>query len=140
MMLVPILLAWLAADLSQAPACANEPVEIKPPAFTHKVEPGYTPEARAKKIQGITKLSIQITPEGSTDQIGIVKSLDPGLDANAVEAVRQWKFRPATKAGKPVRVTAVVDVEFRMPTHPEIQPPADTKAAEVEEFWRYILP
>ena len=46
--------------------------------------------------------------------IDVIKSLDRGLDQNTVEAVRQWRFKPAEKDGKPVRVAATIEVNFRL--------------------------
>jgi TonB family protein len=43
-----------------------------------------------------------------------VKSLEPGLDKRAVEAAQQWSFEPATRNGKPVRVEATVEVNFKL--------------------------
>jgi len=37
-----------------------------------------------------------------------------GLDEKAIEAVQKWRFRPATKDGQPVSVSAIVDVGFRL--------------------------
>ena len=37
-----------------------------------------------------------------------------GLDQNAIKAVRQWKFAPALKDGKPVAVGATVEIRYRL--------------------------
>jgi TonB family protein len=47
------------------------------------------------------------------DSIQLVHSVDPRLDANAMEALAQWKFRPAEKRGEPVDLEAVVRIPFR---------------------------
>jgi periplasmic protein TonB len=44
----------------------------------------------------------------------VIKKLDPGLHGKAMEAVRSWKFEPATKDGKPVAVHLQVEVQFRL--------------------------
>jgi TonB family protein len=64
-----------------------------------------------------------VSPEGTATDVKIVKSLDKGLDENAVEAVRQWKFKPGLKAGKPVPVIAKVEINFRLLEKPP-EPPA----------------
>ena len=51
--------------------------------------------------------------DGSVDSIQLVQSVDPSLDANAMEALAQWKFRPAQKHGEPVELEAVVHIPFR---------------------------
>jgi hypothetical protein len=54
-------------------------------------------------------------PEESTrDSDSSAAGTDPGLDGKAMEAVRSWKFEPATKDGKPVAVHLQVEVQFRL--------------------------
>lgn len=44
----------------------------------------------------------------------IKESLGPGLDRKALEALQQWEFKPAMLKGKPVKVRAVVEINFRL--------------------------
>ncbi len=44
----------------------------------------------------------------------VVAPLDPGLDVQAIRAVEQWRFEPGKIEGKPVRVAANVEVNFRL--------------------------
>lgn len=87
---------------------------VTPPRLIHKVEPAYTEEARDAKIEGTVVLKVEITKEGRAENIVLKKSLDPGLDLNAIEALRQWRFEPGTIDGRPVRVLATVEVNFRL--------------------------
>lgn len=84
------------------------------PKLVHKVEPGYTDDARDRKIAGTVVLSTEIDKEGFTDKTVVTRGLDAGLDMMALEAVRQWHFAPATRDGKPVRVQAMIEVNFRL--------------------------
>ncbi len=59
-------------------------------------------------------LTITVTAEGKADNIEVVKSLDPGLDQKAVEAISQWTFQPGTKDGKAVAVLANIEINFRL--------------------------
>jgi TonB family protein len=52
--------------------------------------------------------------DGHAYDIKVVKSLEPSLDANAIEAVRKWKFEPATKDEKTVAVFMIVEVDYRL--------------------------
>ncbi len=84
------------------------------PELIRKVEPQYTEEARAAKYEGVVVVSVVIEPDGSADNIQVVKSLGMGLDEKAIEAVQQWQFKPGTKDGAPVPVQAVIEVNFRL--------------------------
>jgi len=84
------------------------------PVLLHKVEPQDAQEAKDRKIEGSVVLYAEITPEGRVDTVKVTTSLDPGLDANAIAALRKWKFKPGTKDGKPVTVAATIEVMFRL--------------------------
>jgi len=87
---------------------------VTSPSVVYKVEPQYTPEAKDAKIQGPVLLKLEIDENGNPDNIQVVQSLDPGLDANAVSAISQWKFAPGQKDGQPVRVVASIQINFRL--------------------------
>jgi TonB family protein len=87
---------------------------VAAPKLLHKIEPQYTDQARDTKIQGPVALSVDIGPDGFATNIEVQRSLEPGLDTKAIEAVRQWQFQPGTKNGVPVTVRAVIEVNFRL--------------------------
>lgn len=87
---------------------------VTAPRVLHKVEPRYTEEARDAKIVGAVVLSITIDASGHPGDIHVVRGLDAGLDQNAIDAVSQWRFAPATKDEQPVAVQATVEVNFRL--------------------------
>jgi TonB family protein len=62
----------------------------------------------------VAVLSLIVSPEGKPKEIKVTKSLGPGLDKKAVEAVNTWKFDPATKDCKPVAVQISVEVTFAL--------------------------
>lgn len=84
------------------------------PKIIHKVEPKYTKQAREEKIEGTVELSIIISAAGMPQRFTVTKTLDPGLDKNAIEAVRHWRFKPATKDGKPVATYATIQMTFHL--------------------------
>lgn len=84
------------------------------PRLKRKVEPAYTEEARDAQISGKVVLRIEIHEDGKAHDIAVIEPLDAGLDANAVKAVQEWEFEPATKDGNPVRVAATIEVNFRL--------------------------
>ncbi len=87
---------------------------IVPPKVVEKSEPQYTDEAKAAKLEGKVVLSIVVGTDQRAHDIKVTKSLDEGLDAKAVSAIKTWRFQPGTKNGKPVSVQANVEVNFRL--------------------------
>jgi periplasmic protein TonB len=59
-------------------------------------------------------VALVLTAEGTPRDVTVTKKLDPDLDNKAVEAVRSWRFEPATKDGEPVPVHLQVEVQFRL--------------------------
>jgi TonB family protein len=84
------------------------------PVLTEKTEPEYSEEARKAKYQGTVMLSVEVSDTGKVTNIEVVRRLGLGLDEKAIEAVKQWKFRPGTTNGVPVTMQTQVTVEFRL--------------------------
>lgn len=55
-----------------------------------------------------------IGTDGKAHDVKVVKSLEPTLDANAIEAVKTWKFAPATKDGRPVAVEMRLELAYKL--------------------------
>jgi periplasmic protein TonB len=87
---------------------------VSAPRLIYKPDPEYSTEARQAKYQGTVILSLIVGADGRPRGIRVARSLGMGLDENAMEAVRQWRFEPATKDGKPVAVSVEVEVAFRL--------------------------
>jgi TonB family protein len=87
--------------------------DLAGPVPLRKVDPKYPPELRASHVDGEVVLYAIIRKDGSVDSIQLIHSVDPHLDVNAMEALAQWKFRPAEKHGEPVDLEAVVHIPFR---------------------------
>ena len=87
---------------------------VSAPVPTYKPAPEYTAEAKDAKIQGSVILSVVIDPFGIPTDILVTKSLDPGLDTKAIEAVKEWRFRPGMKDEKPVPVQATLEITFKL--------------------------
>lgn len=85
-----------------------------PPKVVSKMEPNYTDDARNAKIQGPVVLSVIVDAQGRAEKIRVTKSLDKGLDQQAVGAIEKWRFAPGIKDGKPVRVAATIEVNFHL--------------------------
>jgi periplasmic protein TonB len=85
------------------------------PSCVYCPDPKYSEEARKAKYQGTVVLQAVITPDGRATDIQVVKGPGLGLEEKAVEAVKQWRFKPAIgPAGKPVPVIVPIEVTFRL--------------------------
>jgi TonB family protein len=87
---------------------------IDPPTLLREVKPAYTDEARRRAIEGNVVLQIIVRADGSVGDVRVVHTLSAGLEARAVDAVRQWRFSPARHQGAPVDVLVEVSVGFSM--------------------------
>jgi TonB family protein len=87
---------------------------ISAPQPVSTPDPEYTEQARQAKTQGTCVLWLIVDDQGNPRDIRVVRGLGNGLDAKAIEAVKQWHFQPAMKDGRPVNVQISVEVGFRL--------------------------
>jgi len=86
----------------------------KPAQLIYRVDPEFSEDARKAKFQGMVVLMIEIGVDGLPHNPKIVQSPGLGLDLKAIEAVTQWRFRPAVRGNTPVASTARVEVYFHL--------------------------
>jgi TonB family protein len=89
--------------------------EVIAPGPLRKIDPKYPPTLINEHVEGEVILYAVIRRDGSVDSIQLVRGIDDQLDANAMQALSQWKFRPATKQGLPVELEAIVHIPFHAP-------------------------
>jgi len=87
---------------------------VTPPRLIDKTEPHYPEMARKQKRSGVVLLEVIVEHDGRVGSVWVARPADPDLDAAAAEAVRQWRYEPAVKDGKPVRVFLTVTVSFNL--------------------------
>ena len=78
-----------------------------------KVQPSYPPLARQARIQGTVVLQAQISKTGDIENLQLVSG-HPMLAPAAIEAVKQWKYKPYLLNGEPVEVETTVQVNFSL--------------------------
>jgi len=100
-------------DIDASPYQRLPTSELAGPVPMRKVDPKYPPELRTLHVEGEVILYAIIRKDGSVDSIQLVHSVDPLLDANAMEALAHWKFQPGAKRGEPIDLEAVVHIPFR---------------------------
>jgi protein TonB len=87
---------------------------VKAPVVVTRVEPVYNETARRARIQGMVIIEAVIDRQGNVTEARVLKTLPLGLDQSALNAVKQWKFRPGTLNGQPVPVYYNLTVNFRI--------------------------
>lgn len=83
---------------------------VKAPVLVKHVGAVYTDAARKARLQGSCTISIVVDRNGLPQNLRVTKSLEYGLDHNAIESISQFRFKPAMKEGEPV--PAMIDVEI----------------------------
>ena len=107
---------------STGPHVGNGPPGIFPagklgvtvPEVIYNPEPSFSDEARKSKTQGMVMLLLVVGRDGRPYDIRVGQSLGMGLDEKAMEAVKRWRFRPATLNGQPVATRIAVQVDFHL--------------------------
>jgi len=107
----------LSPGITPAPVVVAEPVrpggQIKVPVKLRDVAPIYPPFAVRAKLSGDVKIEATIDGDGRVTDARVVRSV-PGLDQAALDAVRQWRYRPTLLNGVPVSVLVTVTVTFSL--------------------------
>lgn len=81
--------------------------------LVHQVQPAYPPIAKAARIQGDVILTAVISKDGSIQDLQLVSG-HPMLVPAAIEAVKQWRYRPYLLNGQPVEVETMITVIFSL--------------------------
>ena len=88
--------------------------DVTMPTLLTQVLPEYSREAREAEYQGTVILEAIVRRDGTVDVVRVARSLPFGLNEKAIEAVRQWRFRPGMRNGEPVDVELKIEVNFNL--------------------------
>ena len=113
-----VLTALMAASAAAQESAVYDSKEagVTLPQPTRQVKAQYTAEAMRQMIEGDVLLSVVVKADGTVGTVAVRESLDSvyGLDESAVNAMKQWTFKPGTKDGKPVGVRVDVKMKFTL--------------------------
>lgn len=87
---------------------------VSAPVLIYDPDPEFSDEARRAKYQGVCMVGLVVDTQGNPQQVHVVQPLGMGLDEKAIEAVKQYKFKPAMYKGKAVPVGINIEVNFRI--------------------------
>ncbi|MGZ4838318.1 MAG: energy transducer TonB [Terriglobales bacterium] len=88
--------------------------DLQPVQILSKPTPGYTPDARAARVEGEVLLEVVFSASGKLRVLRIVSGLGHGLDESAIRAAEQIKYKPARRGGEPIDSTATLHIVFQM--------------------------
>ena len=120
-MLRCIALAFLASLMTSGCIQAEDSAVLRVPAMPdwkllHRVAPEYPAVARQRHIQGVVRFIAAIGNDGHVERLSLVSG-HPLLVFAARQAILQWRYRPTTLHGNPVRVITQVEVSFTLDAH-----------------------
>jgi protein TonB len=86
------------------------------PVPVTRATPRYTAAAMRARAQGVITVECVVEPNGECGDVRVVRAFTPpfGLDAEAIETARRWRFRPGTRGGEPVPVLVSLEIEFNI--------------------------
>ena len=87
---------------------------VSAPVLVYSVNPEFSEEARKAKAAGHVLVNLWVDEKGIPTHVRVLRGFGMGLDEKAVEAVKQYRFRPSMENGKPVTVELNVDVTFHI--------------------------
>ena len=116
--LLSLPLAAQSAPQSDATAVRKVGGAVLPPTLTHQVEPKYPHTLVGPLKSSHVVLGLVIDAQGLPTKIHVTATGGNDFDANAIKAVEQYRFSPATENGKPVPVFANIVVQFHVYDHP----------------------
>ncbi len=88
---------------------------VTQPVLVRKVAPKYPEEAKKNKVRGVVVLNLVVDMQGRVEDVQAVENPDDSLTKAAMDAVRQWEFRPARDAkGQPLKVLTTITLRFEL--------------------------
>lgn len=82
------------------------------PKLRREVKPDYSANALSRKLEGVIVYEVVVETDGSVGAVMLKSVLDPELEHAGLEAIRQWRFSPATLAGAPIAIVVEIEMSF----------------------------
>ena len=90
-----------------------DPNSVSPPKLIYSVDPEFPSGISGRDFSGIVTVATLLDTSGRPQQVHVARSLGAIFDENAVKAVEQYRFRPASLKGKPVPAKVCIEINFR---------------------------
>lgn len=105
--------AAAAQDAKTNPKFVHVSAKVMQGNILTKVTPKYPPEAKEKRIQGKVTLGATISPQGTVEDLKVVSG-PKELRQSALDAVRQWTYKPFLLNGQPIEVKTTINVIYSL--------------------------
>jgi TonB family protein len=107
--------------------------DVTEPKVIHKVNPTYPEEARKARLTGVVVCETVITAAGEISDVKILRTADEVFNQPTIDALKQWKFEPATLEGEPVDVIYILTIKYRLDSGEKKTEAADEKVEQKQE-------
>lgn len=85
----------------------------QPPRALREIVPDYPAAADRQRLSGTVRLRLELEADGRISNIDVVSAVPPGVfDESAVKALRETRFAPAQRNGRPVRARVLIDLVY----------------------------
>jgi TonB family protein len=115
------------AQTPAAPTVYKPGNGITAPRLLKEVKPSYTPDAMRARVNGVVVMQVVVLTDGMVGDVQVTRTLDAGLDTEAIKAVKQWRFTPGLKDGSPVPVSVEIEMSFSTVKGPKVDSPSVAK-------------
>ena len=88
--------------------------DVTTPKVVKEVKPQYLPDVLRAGVSGSVEIECVVLADGTVGDARVATALHPELDAEALASVRQWRFEPGRKMGKPVPVQVTIELSFTL--------------------------
>jgi protein TonB len=100
---------------TSAAVVAGPSIAETAPVTLTKTSTEYPRTARRRRLQGVVVVAVEVTADGAVQNVVVQRSSGhPVLDSAALDAVRNWRFTPARRAGQAVRAAVQVPIRFQI--------------------------
>jgi TonB family protein len=103
-----------ASDLAGTPKVIQVSSSVMAVHILSRSDPIYPAKARADHVQGRCILAVVMNKQGVPEQVHVVKSVRGDVDASALEAVRQWRYKPYLLNGFPAAVETTINITYSL--------------------------
>jgi TonB family protein len=101
-------------NLTCKPSIRRNGGRTSPPRAIYQSPPEFSERARREKKQGVVTLGLVVNEKGIPENVRVITPLGYGLDEQAIDCARKWRFEPAEKDGKALAVSIAMQMDFHL--------------------------